>query len=214
LISQKLGRGLKKFTAIVGMNSGAPNIKTVFLGESGAGKTSIITAHVQGHFPLKLSPTVGASFLVVPLPWNGLDVQFAIWDTAGQEVYRSLTPMYYQSAKCAVVTFDLTNHESFIKVNDWISELQDDTRDIVIVICGNKCDLEDRREVSDAEASELAAGFGVPYVETSAKTGVGLDNLFDTLAKKVGEVKPDLMRACQIDNSQAEIPPDRKNDCC
>jgi GTPase SAR1 family protein len=72
--------------------------------------------------------------------------------------------MYYQNAKCAVVNFDLTNRESFMKVNDWNSEHQNATRDMVIVICDTKCDLGDQRE-----ASELAAGFGVPYVEKFAK---------------------------------------------
>jgi small GTP-binding protein len=196
------------------MNTGPGSIKTVFLGESGAGKTSIITAHVQGHFPRKLSPTVGASFLVIPLPWNDTEVQFAIWDTAGQEVYRSLTPMYYHGAKCAVVAFDLTSMASFSKVNEWLSELQNERRDIAIIICGNKCDLEDERAVSATEAESLAARTHLTYVETSAKTGAGLERLFETMAKLVGEANPQLMRACRVGMPVTEQVPAPESRCC
>jgi small GTP-binding protein len=196
------------------MNTGPGHVKTVFLGESGSGKTSIITAHIHRHFPLTNSPTVGASFLEISLPWNKTEVKFAIWDTAGQEVYRSLTPMYFHGAKCAVVTFDLTNHASFEKVTDSLSELQQTTPNIVIIICGNKSDLEDERTVSFEEASELAGRFHLTYIETSAKNGVGLDTLFSKMAQLVGESNPELMRDCQIDRPQSDRFPDKETHCC
>jgi Rab family protein len=178
-------------------------IKIVFVGESGGGKTSIITAHVQGHFPQKLAPTVGASFLMLPLLWQGIEVEFAIWDTAGQEIYRSLAPMYYRTAKCAVVVFDLTNRDALPGVTDWIAELRNETPDIIVVLCGNKSDLEDDRQISTAQGMEIAARSAATYVETSAKTGIGLDTLFQYVAQLVGDKHPGLMRDAQVNPENA-----------
>jgi GTPase SAR1 family protein len=116
--------------------------------------------------------------------------------------------MYYHGAKCAVVTFDLTNHASFEKVTDWLSELRETTSNIVIIICGNKSDLEDERTVSPAEASELAGRFRLSYVETSAKTGAGLKTLFSSMVELVGESNSEGMRGSRIEISE------RKSGCC
>jgi small GTP-binding protein len=202
---------LKKFSeAMTGTTGG---VKTVFLGEAGAGKTSIITAYCQGHCPEKLAPTVGASFLLFPLLWDGIEVEFAVWDTAGQEIYHSLAPMYYRTAKCAVVVIDLSNRDALSGASDWITELRTVVPDIIIVLCGNKCDLEDDRQISYAQGLETATSAGATYVETSAKTGMGLETLFKEIAQRVGDKHANLMRNAQV-NPTNEAAPTGQNDCC
>jgi Rab family protein len=188
-------------------------IKIVFLGESGAGKTSIITSHIQGHCPHKLAPTVGASFLTLQLLWRGIEVEFAVWDTAGQEIYRSLAPMYYRTAKCAVVVFDLTNSDPMPGVGRWIAELRTATPDIIVILCGNKCDLEEDRTVSYAQGMNTAASANAAYVETSAKTGMGLDALFQEITKLIGDKHPNLMHEAQVNPANDAGRAGRSN-CC
>jgi small GTP-binding protein len=195
------------------MISKTRGIKIVFLGEAGAGKTSIITAYVQGHCPEKLAPTIGASFLVVPLLWEGIEVEFAVWDTAGQEIYHSLAPMYYRTARCAVVVFDLTKSDSLQGATDWIDELRTGTSDIVVVLCGNKCDLDEERHVSYAQGLDAAARANARYLETSAKTGMGLEALFKEIPQLVGEKHPDLMHEARASPSNSASAP-RQSDCC
>ena len=126
-------------------------------------------------------------------------VSMQIWDTAGQEKYRSLTPMYYRNAHAAVLVFDVTNKESYESLEQWATDLEEKTTtDIKIFIAGNKCDLENR-QVSEEEAREFAFKHGaICYVETSAKTGNGVLELFTKVAEtceNVGKANAEQDRA-------------------
>jgi small GTP-binding protein len=112
-------------------------------------------------------------------------VKYEMWDTAGQERYRSLAQMYYKNAIGACVVFDVTNRDSFDKCQQWVKELMEKaSAEILIVIVGNKIDLEDRK-VTAEEAQDYARGQGLIYYEVSAKQNVGIDDLFRDLAKKL-----------------------------
>ncbi|OHT16713.1 GTP-binding protein YPT52 [Tritrichomonas foetus] len=167
--------------------------KVVMLGASSAGKTSIIHRLVNQTFEHSIRPTLGAGLSAATV--NG--VKLNIWDTAGQENYRSLARVYYRDAQCAVIVFDVTNKNSFEDVNYWLGELaacslQDAC---LLFIVGNKTDLlekdEKARQVSQESAKSLAAANRGVYFETSAKNGNGVNELFDTLSKLFIQSKRD-----------------------
>ncbi|KIY73437.1 GTP-binding protein RAB5 [Cylindrobasidium torrendii FP15055 ss-10] len=166
--------------------------KLVLLGESAVGKSSLVLRFVKDQFDDYRESTIGAAFLTqtVTLEHN-TSVKFEIWDTAGQERYKSLAPMYYRNANCAVVVYDITQPASLEKARTWIRELQRQADpSIVIALCGNKGDLEARRQVSQEEAKKYADEEGLMWGETSAKSGDGVSDIFMAIAKKLPLTAP------------------------
>jgi Rab family protein len=168
------------------------SIKLVLLGDSGVGKTSIVTQYVSGNAPEDVNPTIGAAFVTKEMSIDGQNLELLIWDTAGQEVYRGLAPMYYRSALIAIIVFDVTNAATHGSVDYWIKELQANVEEtIVILVCGNKIDLEDKRQIGFQSASAAAATSGALYAETSAQTAAGIERMFQlaisTHLKKKGK---------------------------
>lgn len=156
-------------------------IKLVLLGDSGVGKSCIVLRFVRGQFDPSSKVTVGASFLSQTITLkDSTSVKFEIWDTAGQERYASLAPLYYRGAAAAVVVYDITNPETFLKAQFWVKELQKHGNpDIVMALVGNKADLEYQREVTREEAQTYADSNGMFYIETSAKTSDNVNQLFE-----------------------------------
>ncbi|EAX92640.1 small GTP-binding protein, putative [Trichomonas vaginalis G3] len=154
-------------------------IKLVLLGDSGVGKTSIVTRYVSGSAPENVNPTIGAAFVTKDVLIDGQNLELLIWDTAGQEVYRGLAPMYYRSALIAFIVYDVTKAESFDSVSYWIRELKTNVEEnIVILVCGNKVDLEDKRTVEYQTAQNMATENGALYAEASATNGTGIERMF------------------------------------
>jgi Rab family protein len=172
------------------MHDSTPQLKIVFLGDSGVGKTSIVTKYVSGTLPERINPTIGAAFLTKVITFEDQKLELLIWDTAGQEVYRGLAPMYYRSSAIAIVVFDVTVAESYNSVDYWIQELKSNVDEsIVICVCGNKIDLEETRVVDSVTASGTALEKGVLYSEVSAATGAGVDKLFQLAMSKAMKVR-------------------------
>mmetsp|Transcript_19978 Transcript_19978/g.41844 ORF Transcript_19978/g.41844 Transcript_19978/m.41844 type:complete len:234 (-) Transcript_19978:1922-2623(-) len=114
------------------------------------------------------------------------NIGFKIWDTAGQEKYRSLAPMYYRGSNAAILVYDITKPGSFAALQDWADELrQNGPADLALVVCGNKSDLEEGRLVGRSMGEAYADDIGAFYIETSAKAGEGVENMFVVIAKKV-----------------------------
>ena len=161
------------------MADGGNAIKLVLLGDSGVGKTSIVTQYVSGSAPENVNPTIGAAFVTKDVLIDGQQLELLIWDTAGQEVYRGLAPMYYRSALIAFIVYDVTKAESFDSVSYWIKELKTNVEEsIIILVCGNKIDLEEKRAIEFQSAQAMASENGALYAETSASTGAGIDRMF------------------------------------
>jgi len=161
--------------------------KLVLLGESAVGKSSLVLRFVKNQFDDYRESTIGAAFLTQTVNLeDGTSVKFEIWDTAGQERYKSLAPMYYRNANCAVVVYDITQTASLEKARNWIRELQRQADpSIVIALCGNKSDLEARRQVTQEEARKYAEEEGLMWAETSAKNGEGVLDIFSRIAQKL-----------------------------
>uniref|UniRef100_A0A8C4U1E2 Ras-related protein Rab-5C n=1 Tax=Falco tinnunculus TaxID=100819 RepID=A0A8C4U1E2_FALTI len=122
--------------------------KLVLLGESAVGKSSLVLRFVKGQFHEYQESTIGAAFLTQTVCLDDTTVKFEIWDTAGQERYHSLAPMYYRGAQAAIVVYDITNTDTFVRAKNWVKELQRQASpNIVIALAGNKADLATKRAV-------------------------------------------------------------------
>ena len=176
------------------------NYKIIMVGESGAGKTTIVQRLVYGVFNEDLTATIGVEFKSCTIKANGKNVKLQIWDTAGQEKFRSVAKSYFRNAIGALIVFDLTSMKSFDSVIEWLSDVQTLSHpNSVVILVGNKCDLTDKRSVSRKEAEALAERNNILYFETSAKDGTLINEIFIRMATEISN---------KID-SGALIPPQR-----
>ena len=135
--------------------------KVVLIGDSGVGKTNIMSRYIKDEFSIETKTTVGVEFGAKKLEINGNNIKAQIWDTAGQERYKSITNAYYKGAKGALIVYDITRLSSFENVDKWIHELKAKCEaDVTIIMIGNKCDLESERAISREEASTKAKHHG------------------------------------------------------
>jgi len=158
------------------------NYKVITLGDGAVGKTATITRFVNNFFKPDYEPTIGVQFLVHTLEIDDLRIKLQIWDFMGQERFRFLLPFYSKGAKGAVLLFDLTRAATVDTLSDWIDITREGAGDIPILLVGNKCDLEELREVPTDYAIELAKKSNcLGYLETSAKTGENIREAFKAL---------------------------------
>ncbi|CAM9356184.1 unnamed protein product [Pylaiella littoralis] len=173
------------------MDSRSREVKVVLLGDTGVGKSSLVHRFVTNNFKPYSESTIGASFMSKMIMVDGSPMKFQIWDTAGQEKYHSLAPMYYRGAGAAIVVYDITKMHSFRTLKEWINELQaQGPQDIAIAIAGNKRDLESQREVESSTAQAYADEIGAMFVETSAKDDTHVQDMFVELSKRLPKREP------------------------
>lgn len=163
--------------------------KLVLLGDASVGKSCLVVRFCRGEFYEYQEPTIGAAFMTQTVPLKDVTVKFEIWDTAGQERYRSLAPMYYRGAAAAVVVYDVGSLESFEGAKRWIAELKGlHAAQVIVALAGNKADLE-TRQVSKDVAAAFARDQGILFLETSAKTGVNVHEIFKEIALRLPKEK-------------------------
>ena len=181
------------------------NFKIVLIGESGVGKTSIISQFVDQIFEDDLQASTGGSFSSKTLTFNnGKTIKLEIWDTAGQERYRALTKIFYKNALAAVLVYDITRKQSFEELkNYWIKQIKESApENIILAIAANKSDLLDREQVNEDEARNFAKENNALFYETSAKNSIGVNELFIGIGKKFYGLDPDLK--LKDDNNENE----------
>ena len=146
-------------------------IKLLLLGDSSVGKTSILNKYIANKFIENNIATLGVEYMDKTVDYNNFKIKLQIWDTSGEEKYRSITKSYYKNAEGLLVIFDITNEESFNHVKNWINEAKDNNSDIKIILVGNKIDFENERKVAKERAIKFAENNNLQYFETSAKMG-------------------------------------------
>ena len=156
------------------------SFKVVLVGESGVGKTSIITQFIDQTFQEDQQSTTGGTFSTKSVKCgNNKTLKFEIWDTAGQERYRSLTKMFYKDANAAILVYDITRKDSFEQLKlYWAEQIKECPENIILVIAANKSDLFQKEEVDEEEARKLASDLGAIFVGTSAKQVESINLLF------------------------------------
>ena len=163
-------------------------IKIVVVGESGVGKTSLITQFIDNFFDEEIQATTGASFSAKTLSFdNGKSVKIQIWDTAGQERYRSLTKIFFKNSAAVAFIYDITNQSTFEEIkNYWFTQIRESApEDIVKALVANKYDLFDKEEVDEESARQLAEENNTLFFLTSAKSSIGVKELFCGLVIKI-----------------------------
>jgi Ras-related protein Rab-5C len=167
--------------------------KIVLLGDQNVGKSSIAQRFCKNLFTGQYVVTIGGAYLQQKLVLsNGAVIKFHIWDTGGQERFRSMANLYYQDAAAAILTYDVTNKKSFESLSYWVDELNSKVNQDKLVLClaGNKCDCEtNEKKVSNQEAKEFAEAHNMVFFETSAKNDLGIRDLFQTLGKRIYDKK-------------------------
>ena len=165
-----------------------PGCKVVLLGDSGVGKTCIISRYISGSFEKNLSSTNGASYCskMVKFETLGKNLLLDIWDTAGQEKYKSLTKFFYKDASIVILVYDITRKESFDNLTEyWYNQLQENcAKNIVLGIAGNKCDLYEDEKVKESDVREFAEKVGAIFELTSAQNNTGINDLFEKVGNK------------------------------
>ena len=183
-----------------------PCCKVVLLGDSGVGKTCIISRYISGAFDQNSPSTNGASYASKILTFENLNktISLDIWDTAGQEKYKSLTKFFYKDAAVAILVYDITKKESFENMEKyWYDQLKEfGSKNIILGVAGNKCDMYEKEEVPESEGKQFADKIGAFFEITSAKNNTGIKDLFMNAANKF--VDPSYIANSKEDKDQNE----------
>ncbi len=171
--------------------------KYIIIGDPSVGKSNLLMKFAHNKFTEEYQTTIGVEFGAKNIQIKDQIYRIQIWDTAGQENFRSITRAYFKNCVCAMVVYDITSRKSFENVQNWLQDVHDQSpKTILIILIGNKIDLENKRDVSYDEGKEYAIKNGLIFMETSAKTGEGVEEIFkqsaEEIDKKIGENYYDL----------------------
>ena len=162
--------------------------KLLLIGDSGTGKSSLILRFADDSFNGSFISTIGVDFKIKTVDVEGFKIKMQIWDTAGQERFRTIVSSYYRGAHGIIVVYDVTDTQSFSKIQHWLKEIENyGTDQVSKLIVGNKCDLNDKRTVDFASAKEFADEFGIPIMEASARSNINVDKIFLAMAGNILE---------------------------
>jgi len=155
------------------------------VGDSGVGKSCLLKHYMTSKYDESYTSTIGVDFEIKQVVLNGKKVNLQIWDTAGQERFRTITTSYYRVSDVVLLVFDITDKKSFSNMSQWLEDVRSYTHEGVdLMLVGNKVDLdsEGARRVEFVDASAFAKDHGIPYMEASAKTGLNVENIFNTIS--------------------------------
>jgi len=163
-------------------------LKYIIIGDAAVGKSNLLLRYVHGQFKPEYQLTIGVEFGAKNINISSKVFRIQIWDTAGQENFRSITRAYYKNSVCALVVYDISSRDSFNNVTSWIEDCKNQSpKTIFMVLVGNKCDLEDKRQDSYEEGKELADKNEMLFFESSAKDGINVDEIFENSAKEIAK---------------------------
>ena len=166
----------------------AKTFKIIVVGDSGTGKTSLVERLTNQTFNPDTQPTIGAEFKTYLSLIDGEQIKLNVWDTAGQERYRSVSKSYFRATCGALLVFSIDDAETFHNTERWLDDIQANALpNAAIMLVGNKCDLEDARQVTYSEALSLANRHGIQYIETSAMNDTNVAEAFQRLTRTVND---------------------------
>jgi len=169
--------------------------KVLIIGNSSVGKSNILLRYTDNIFNESFLPTIGVDFKIKNITVNNQKIKLNIWDTAGQERFKTITSTYYKGSHGIILVYDITDRESFDNINNWVSEVKKNAgSNVVMLLVGNKSDLEVDRVVSTKEGQDFANMLGVSFLETSAKSDSNIKETFNILAKHIHELLPESQR--------------------
>ena len=186
-------------------------LKVLLLGDSTVGKTCVLLKYTDKIFQDTHMMTIGLDYRLKTMKLqNGQDVKLQIWDTAGQDRFRSITKNYYKGSNGIILIYDVTSLKTFENVKSWVSQIHEEISDkVVIYLVGNKVDMEEERKVTTEEGQKLAEELGVPFIETSAKSGLNIDEIFNDIVERIHKAFGNIKKPTKNISYQA---PDKK--CC
>jgi small GTP-binding protein len=210
------------------------SFKIIIVGDSGVGKSCLSIKASRNYFEDFYSPTVGFEFLTFNVKVEDQNIKLQIWDTCGQEVYRSLISSFYRSASLAIIVYSIDSEESFSNIDKWLNDIKTQSNpDVKIFLVGNKADLEDKRQVTKESGEKFFKDHKLSFfTETSAKTGFNVQNVFIEVAKELykqhEEIKNQISRPGSISTvpfvpeisgnvsleTEEDTIPKRKKKCC
>ena len=175
------------------MTSGGPVnfdylLKYIIIGDAAVGKSNLLLRYAHGQFKPEYQLTIGVEFGAKNIQINNKIFRIQIWDTAGQENFRSITRAYYKNSVCALVVYDISSKDTFDHVTTWIEDCKNQSpKTIFMALVGNKCDLNDKRQVTIEEGRELAEKNEMLFFETSAKDGINVEEIFSKTAQEIAK---------------------------
>ena len=158
--------------------------KVLLIGNSDVGKSSLILRYVDQIWNDVFVPTIGVDFKVKSLQIDNKRVKMQIWDTAGQERFRNVISSYFKGAHGILLIYDISARDSFKELENWLGEVERNaTPQVLKILIGNKCDLDEQRQITVDEGEAFAARNGMKFIETSAKNNTNVNEAFEALAK-------------------------------
>ena len=164
--------------------------KVLLLGDTTVGKTCFLMKYTDKTFQDIHMATIGLDYRLKTMKLkSGKDIKLQIWDTAGQDRFRAITKNYYKGSHGIILIYDVTNLQTFENVKNWVSQIREEAaNNVVIYIAANKIDMEAERKVSKQEGESLAQELGFPFMETSAKSGININETFEDLVERIDKV--------------------------
>jgi len=162
--------------------------KIIIVGDTCVGKSNILSRYIKNVFREDSKSTVGVELGNKLINVKGTNTKLQIWDTAGQERYRSITSSYYKGSHGCFIVYDITNETSFENVEKWFEQVQKEaSKDVSIILVGNKCDLENERKIPKEKGEEKAKQLNIPFFETSALSNIKIEDTFTQIAENIYE---------------------------
>ena len=197
-------------------------INIIILGDSNVGKTSLLLSYTDNYFPDSHVATIGIDYKIKPININGCELKLQLWDTSGQERFRSMTNTFLKTANGIAFVYDITNKKSFEGVKKWINEAETKGANFESILIGNKIDLEGKREVTKETMEKYANKKKVKAFETSAKTQINVADAFENLAKLIVKDKTKEQIIAEFGEKSDSInikrkksePKNKKKECC
>ncbi len=186
--------------------------KILLIGDSGVGKSSIMLRYTDDEYSNSFISTVGIDFRIKYVDVNNQRIKLQIWDTGGQEKFRTITTVYYRNATGIIMVYDISNRESFLNMKTWLSDIERVAdKNVKKILVGNKCDINDTlRVVSTQEGKKFANSIGIDFIETSAYANKNINEIFTLLLDKFKETSTDDQK---IENVKINSVNNNKNKC-